>query len=228
VPLAGCFPLAPSLDHAGPMARTVEECTPIFEAMVPGFEHRTLGSLEEVEVGIAWTELAEPLVKAQVERAADRFPRRRVLDVPLAEGARTVFMREVADVHRELYAEQGDLYGAAKIELCLAVTDSEYEAGVRARVAYREAIDELFTRIDLLVTPTLPFVAPPAGQDERQLRGQLTKLTWPFNVTGAPALAVPCGQAEDGLPASVQLVGRRGEDALVLAAGALLELALKA
>jgi len=230
VPLAGCFPLAPSLDHAGPMARTVEECTRMLEAMVPGLERMTLGSLEEVEVGLAWTEHAEPLVKARVEEAAHRFPRRRALDVPLAEGTRTVFMREVADVHRELYAEQGDLYGAnvaAKIELCLAVTDSEYEAGLRARAEYREVIDDFFPGIDLLLTPTLPFVAPPAGQDERQLRGQLTLMTWPFNVTGLPVLALPCGPAEDGLPASVQLVGRPGDDARVLAAGALLELALK-
>jgi aspartyl-tRNA(Asn)/glutamyl-tRNA(Gln) amidotransferase subunit A len=231
VPLAGCFPLAPSLDHAGPMARTVEECTRMLEAMVPGFERMTLESLEEVEVGIAWTDRAEPLVKARVEEAAEHFPRRRALDVPLAEDARTVFMREVADVHRELYAEQGDLYGAnvaAKIELCLAVTGSEYEAGLRARADYREVIDNFFAGIDLLVTPTLPFVAPPSGQDERQLRGQLTLLTWPFNIAGLPALAVPCGPAEDGLPASVQLVGRRGDDALVLTAGTLLERALKA
>jgi aspartyl-tRNA(Asn)/glutamyl-tRNA(Gln) amidotransferase subunit A len=88
-------------------------------------------------------------------------------------------------------------------------------------------MDELFAGIDLLVTPTLSLVAPPAGQDERQLRGELTSLTWPFNVLGAPALALPCGAAEDGLPASVQLVGRPGDDALVLAAGTLLERALK-
>jgi len=86
---------------------------------------------------------------------------------------------------------------------------------------------ELFDEIDLLVTPTLPFVAPLAGQDERELRAKLTLLTWPFNVIGAPALALPCGLAEDGLPASVQIVGRPGEDSLVLSAGALLEEALK-
>ena len=141
-----------------------------------------------------------------------------------------MFMREVADVHRELYAENADLYGAnvaAKIEVCLAVTDSEYEAGLRARDAYREQMAELFDQVDLIVTPTLPFVAPRAGQDERELRGRLTLLTWPFNVLGAPALALPCGPAEDGLPASVQIAGPPGADALVLAAGALLENALK-
>ena len=231
VPLEGCFPLAPSLDHAGPMAHTVEACTTMLEALVPGFERTPLESLEDVEVGVAWTELAEPLVRAQVETAATVFPRARRIEVPLADDSRTVFMREVADVHRELYAENADLYGAnvaAKLDLCLAVTDAEYEAGLRARAAYRERLCELFDDVDLLLTPTLPFVAPPAGQDERELRSKLTLLTWPFNVLGAPALALPCGPAEDGLPASVQLVGRPGADALVLAAGALLEHTLKA
>jgi aspartyl-tRNA(Asn)/glutamyl-tRNA(Gln) amidotransferase subunit A len=230
VSLDGCFPLAPSLDHAGPMARSVEDCTVMMEALVSGFERSTLDSLEDVRVGIAWTDHAEPLVRAQVGEAATRFPDLRSVDAPLGEGARTVFMREVADVHRELYAEHADLYGAnvaAKLETCLAVTDTEYEAGLRARETHREQLAGLFDEIDLIVTPTLPFVAPVAGQDERELRGQLTLLTWPFNVAGAPALALPCGAAEDGLPASVQIVGSSGQDALVLAAAELLERALK-
>jgi aspartyl-tRNA(Asn)/glutamyl-tRNA(Gln) amidotransferase subunit A len=230
VSLEGCFPLAPSLDHAGPMARSVEACIEMMEVLVPSFERARLESLEEVDAAVAWTELAEPLVRARVEEAAARFPRLRRLALPLAEGARTVFMREVADVHRELYAEQADLYGAnvaAKIERCLAVTDSEYEAGVKARAEYREQMEELFADVDIVITPTLPFVPPPTGLDERELRGELTRLTWPFNVLGAPALALPCGRAEDGLPASIQLVGRPDADALVLAAGALLEQVLK-
>jgi Asp-tRNA(Asn)/Glu-tRNA(Gln) amidotransferase A subunit family amidase len=56
----------------------------------------------------------------------------------------------------------------------------------------------------------------------------MTRFTIPFNALGRPALALPCGPAEDDLPASVQLVGRKGADALVLAAGALLESALAA
>jgi aspartyl-tRNA(Asn)/glutamyl-tRNA(Gln) amidotransferase subunit A len=230
VPLDGCFPLAPSLDHAGPMARSVDACAAMTEALVPDFERSTLDSLEDVRVGVAWTDHADPLVRARVEEAAACFPDRRSVDPPLGEGARTVFMREVADVHRELYAEHSDLYGAnvaAKLETCLAVTDTEYEAGLRAREAHREQTAELFDEIDLILAPTLPFVAPPAGQDERGLRGQLTLLTWPFNVTGAPALALPYGPAEDDLPASVQIAGRPGADALVLAAAMLLERALK-
>src|SRR5437588_9089790 len=77
VPLEGCFPLAPSLDHGGPMARSVEECTAMLEALVPGFERRAVESLEEVQVAVAWTDRAEPLVRARVEEAAAAFPRRR-------------------------------------------------------------------------------------------------------------------------------------------------------
>jgi aspartyl-tRNA(Asn)/glutamyl-tRNA(Gln) amidotransferase subunit A len=230
LPLDGCFPLAPSLDHAGPMARSVEECAAMMDALVPGFERASLASLEDVPVGVAWTEHAEPLVRLRVEETAARFPDRRSVDPPLADGARTVFMREAADVHRELFAEHADLYSAnvaAKLETCFAVTEGEYEAGLRARETYRDQMSELFDEIDLIVTPTLPFVAPSAGQDERELRGKLTLLTWPFNVIGTPSLALPCGAAEDGLPASVQIAGRPGADALVLAAAGLLERVLK-
>ena len=198
--------------------------------LVPGFEPRTLESLEDVQVGIAWTEEAQPLVRARVEEAAAHFPRARPVELPLAEDSRSVFMREVADTHRELYAEYPELYSenvAAKIELCLQVTDPEYDAGVRARERYREQFAETMDGLDLLVTPTLPFVAPRAHQDERELRRQLTLLTWPLNVLGTPALAIPCGPAEDSLPASVQIAGRQGDDALVLGAGALLESLLK-
>jgi aspartyl-tRNA(Asn)/glutamyl-tRNA(Gln) amidotransferase subunit A len=230
VPLDGCFPLAPSLDHAGPMARSVEGCAAMMDALVPGFERASLASLEDVRAGVAWTEHAEPLVRLRLEETSARFPDRRSVDPPLADGARTVFMREAADVHRELFAEHADLYSAnvaAKLETCFAVTEGEYEAGLRAREAYRDQMSELFDEIDLIVTPTLPFVAPSAGQDERELRGKLTLLTWPFNVIGAPSLALPCGAAEDGLPASVQIAGRPGADALVLAAAGLLERVLK-
>jgi Asp-tRNA(Asn)/Glu-tRNA(Gln) amidotransferase A subunit family amidase len=68
-------------------------------------------------------------------------------------------------------------------------------------------------------------VAPPADSDELALRAAMIRFTFPFNALGWPALALPCGPAELGLPASAQLVSPTGDDALVLAAGELLELA---
>ena len=226
VPIEGWFPLAPSYDHAGPMARDVEGCEQMLQALVPGFEPTEV-DLGEVEVGVAWTELADPLVRARVEAAAELFPRRRRLELPLADGFYDAFSREVADVHRELFAEHADSYGEnirPKREWCLAVTDAEYE---RARwERYREQLAEATAGVDLVLTPTLLCVAPPAPADELALRDRLIKLTYPFNATGWPAAALPCGAAEDGLPASAQLAAPPGEDALVLGAAAALERAL--
>ncbi len=226
VPIEGCFPLAPSFDHAGPMARSVAECRVIMEALVPGFRQQRLEGLEEVEAGIAWLDGCEPLVRERVAEAAGRFPRRRHIDLPLPNGVGTAFMREVAEVHRELFAEESSRYGAnvrTKIEACLAVTDAEYEAALRARAEYRERIAEAAQDVDLLVTPTLAFVAPELPVDDLDVREAVIRLTFPFNVLGWPALALPCGAAEAGVPASVQLVGKAGADDLVLAAGELLE-----
>jgi aspartyl-tRNA(Asn)/glutamyl-tRNA(Gln) amidotransferase subunit A len=226
VSLEGCFPLAPSFDHAGPMARTVGGCVAMLRVLTEGFEPAGGLSLDDVEVGVAWTGHADALVKERVEAAASRFPRRREVEGPFPSGVSDVFMREVAEVHRELFAEHSDLYGedvASKIERCLAVTDAEYEAALRAREDYRALVAELLEGVDLLITPTLAFVAPPAGIGDLELRERLIRFTYPFNVLGWPVLALPCGPAEHGLPASLQLVGRPGADALVLSAGELLE-----
>jgi aspartyl-tRNA(Asn)/glutamyl-tRNA(Gln) amidotransferase subunit A len=227
VSLDGCFPLAPTFDHAGPMGRDVETCVGMMQALAPGFEPARLGSLEELEVGVAWLELAAPGVRARVEAVAQLFPRRRDVDFPfLPEGTRTVFMREAAESHRGLFPERADGYGEnlrIKLERCLRVTDAEAEGGRRELEEYRERAAEAVAGLDLLVTPTLAFVAPPAFDDDLDIRAAMIRFTYPFNALGWPALALPCGPAEDGLPASVQLVAPRGHDAHVLAAGELVE-----
>ena len=219
VPTEGCFPLAPSFDHVGPMARTVAECGMQLEVLAPSFRRASVDSLEDVAVGVAWLDGAEPLVAECVGTAAALFPRRREVDWPRPR-IDALFMREVADVHRELYAEQGELYGedvAVKIERCLAVSDTEAALAARARDEYRDQCADVLDGLDLLLTPTLVCVAPPIGIGDQALRGTLTRHTLPFNALGWPALVLPCGAAEDGLPASIQLVGRPGADALVLA-----------
>ena len=225
VPSAGCFPLAPSYDVVGPMASTVEGCEELLAALVPDYRAAALESLEELSVGVAWTEHADPLVRARVEEAAAHFPRRRHVEMPLAPGDRSLFMREAADVHRALFPGNEELYGdnvRGKIERCLVVGDAEAAASEREQDAYRERVAEALEGIDLLVTPTVPFVAPPADVDELEIRGRGTLFTYPANALGVPAVALPCGAAELGLPASVQLVGRAGDDARVLAAARLL------
>jgi Asp-tRNA(Asn)/Glu-tRNA(Gln) amidotransferase A subunit family amidase len=224
----GVFPLAPSFDHAGPMARDVAGCVAMMEALVPGFTVDEV-ELEALSAAVAWLERAEPLVQERVGEAAGLLPSRRI-DVPVAEAIVPLFMREVAGVHRELYAEDGELYGeniSPKIERCLAVSDAEVAAAAAEREAYRATMLGAIERFDVLLSPTLAFVAPPADIDEIATRGDFVRFTFPFNALGWPALALPCGAAEDGLPASVQIVGRPGADALVLGVAKVLERALK-
>ena len=109
----------------------------------------------------------------------------------------------------------------------LKITDAEADEGRRLRALYQERVAVLMEDVDLIVTPTIPWVAPPSGVGDLELRGRMLSLTFPWNAVGGPALALPCGAAEDGLLASVQLLGRPGEDALVLAAGRLLEAELQ-
>jgi aspartyl-tRNA(Asn)/glutamyl-tRNA(Gln) amidotransferase subunit A len=227
VPVEGCFPLAPSFDHVGPMARSVGECARMMPALAPDMDPVPEVSPGDVEVGVAWCAEAEPLVRSRVEEAAATFPHRREIALPaMPPGVADVRMRETAETHATLFADHRDLYGqdvAAKLDRCLEVTDAAYEAGLRTRERYRERFAELTRGIDIVLTPTEPIVAPAVGVGDLALRDRLTRFTYPFDAIGAPALAIPCGPAEDGLPASAQVAGHPGADALVLGVGVLLE-----
>jgi aspartyl-tRNA(Asn)/glutamyl-tRNA(Gln) amidotransferase subunit A len=198
VSLDGVFPLAPTFDHAGPMARTVADCARAMEALVPGFE---LPDVAGLHVASAWGVSEVPA---------------EAIDFPFPEDADRAFMREVADVHRDLFAEHADAYGSnvhTKIERCLAVADAEYEAANARRLEYRERCKGALDGFDLLLVPTLSIEPPPADVDELAVREAMIRFTFPFNCLGWPALSMPLGRA------SIQIVGRPGDDGLVLAAG---------
>jgi len=226
VPIEGTFPLAPSYDHVGPMAGDVETCEELMCVLAPGFEPDELHDLGRLRVGVAWLETCDPLVRERVEEVARLLPDATPAEFPLADPRDSrLFMREVADVHRGLFPDNEGSYGSnvrTKIERCLAVTDDEVSAARAAREEYRRNAEDALRGFDLLLTPTVGFVAPPDDVDELDIRERGVRFTYPFDSLGWPALALPCGSAEDGLAASCQLVGRRGDDARVLAAGKLL------
>ena len=221
IPADGVFPLAPSFDTVGPMARSVSACTAAMKALGAAGEQPG-----DVRIGLAWTAYADPLVRARVEEAAALLPDVEDVEFPLPGNVNPAFQVEAAEVHRELFAEHPDLYGdnvRRKVEAALAATESEIAASLAEREAYRERALEALDGFDVLLTPTMPMVAPPVGIGDLALRERMISLTRPFNALGWPALALPCGPAEDGLPASLHIAARPGEDALVLAVGEAIE-----
>jgi Asp-tRNA(Asn)/Glu-tRNA(Gln) amidotransferase A subunit family amidase len=229
VPVDGCFPLAPSFDHAGPMAQDVAACVRMMEALVPRFEPTEVEPADLV-VGVAWLEEADPLVRARVQEAAAKFPNRRelALGVPDREQWGAAFRREALESHAGLFPERAEDYGddvRDALEGATDLTEAEVGAARRLRERLRDEVPETLTGVDVLLTPTLPCVAPRYGEGNRMV---LTKLTALFNLIGWPALALPCGPAEDGLPASIQLAAPTGFDSLVLATAAALERELQA
>jgi aspartyl-tRNA(Asn)/glutamyl-tRNA(Gln) amidotransferase subunit A len=228
VSLHGCFPLAPSYDHAGPIARSTQGCADTMAALAPGWTPRHLADLADVTVAVAWIEHADEIVRASVQRTAGRLPRRRSLQFPFPEFSAAGFMSEVAGTHRELFAAHGDEYSPdvrAKVRSCLEVSRDDARAARDARERYRQQALDALDGVDLLLTPTLPILAPAVEAPDREIRESMTLMTHGFNALGWPAIALPCPSGES-VPASVQLVGRPGDDALVLAAAQLLELAV--
>jgi aspartyl-tRNA(Asn)/glutamyl-tRNA(Gln) amidotransferase subunit A len=226
VPVDGAFPLAPSFDHVGPIALDVAGCVALMGSLAPGVEVSELGA---ARVAFAWAEHCAPLVQARVREAAQLLSATAV-SFPTAQAVGPAFMREVGDVHQDLYAECPELYGdniREKIERCIAVDEAEYAAATAARQRLGAEAEEALAGFDLLLTPTLAFVAPASDVVETEVRADFVRFTFPFNALGWPALALPAGPVEDGLQASVQIAGRPGSDGLVLSAGLALEAALK-
>ena len=112
-------------------------------------------------------------------------------------------------------------------DLLFSPSAHDYLQGQRLRARLtREFIDAVFSRVDVLVTATIPEPAPAladakagASADVVARMGRFSRLTRPFNTLGLPALSIPCGASADGRPLAMQLVGRPFEEATLLRLG---------
>jgi aspartyl-tRNA(Asn)/glutamyl-tRNA(Gln) amidotransferase subunit A len=135
---------------------------------------------------------------------------------------------EASANHGQLLRTRGRELGLdvrRRLEIGEFITATQY---VRAQQARRRLVRELadvFRQVDLLVMPSLPVGAPPIGAETVTIQGvrkriqpTLTRFTSPFNLTGLPAISVPCGSDVDGLPVGLQMVGRPFDEATLLRA----------
>ena len=245
IPLNGAFPLGWSLDHAGPLARTVDDAGVLFDVLSGGDAGRKSrrAATRGLRVGVlqgSIVERVQPAVSRQVDAAAAALRRRglRVRLVAIPEMQWTVATQlvtlraEASALHARWIRARPRAYGTdvrTRLQLGSLVAGADYVLAQRMRTWIRTAMSHVFHDIDVLLLPSTPIAAPLVGErtvrgrsGEEPVDGALVRLTAPFNLTGLPALSVPLG-ATAGLPIGVQVVGQWNDEARVLAVGRLIE-----
>ena len=238
----GVIPLSPSLDHVGPMARTVEDVRALFKVMrrsnrdyraMQAQGHRA--DLAGVRVGVPrafFSDGTDPGVMAVFEGtlSALREAGAHVRDVELgttyadaSSVANLIVLFEAAAFHHARLVVCPERFGREFRQLLRAgalVPAPVYISARRAQAAIANDVDRALADVDVLATPTSgavagPLPARPPRLNTRIREPSLPSFTWVMNLHGGPAISVPCGLA-DGLPVGLQLCGRAGADGLVL------------
>src|SRR5262249_38695727 len=118
----------------------------------------------------------------------------------------------------------------SRLEMGKEISASDYVQAQRERAALRAEVNDLLRHFDALILPTLPIPAPVLGAStariagiDEPLRPIMLRMTQPFNLTGHPAISLPCGETTDGLPCGFQLVGRAQKTRELLAIAAACE-----
>ncbi|MFD1678081.1 amidase [Alicyclobacillus fodiniaquatilis] len=241
----GIFPLAWSLDHAGPITRSVKDAALGLQAMagydpkdestvdlpVPDYAAALQGGVKGLRIGIPKQYYFEA-VDVEVEQAV-----RAAIDVLCELGAETVevslpmmkyapgaewaiCLSETAAIHDDWIRVRPDDYAPdvrLMIEAGKHIPAASYLQAQRVRHLIHQDFMAAFSQVDVLVTPTLPHVAPRIGYQDEALN--IARFTFPTDVTGMPSLSLPCGFSTDGLPIGLQLIGRPFAEATVLCAG---------
>lgn len=242
---AGVIPLSWSLDHAGPMARTVIDTALLLQALagpdprdpsaaqqaVPDYLTELRGDLRGLRLGVPRTyyfEAGDAEVLAAVRQAIHRLQGLGAtvydIDLPFSRYASSaswsIAYTESFAFHRHNFFTRAQDYTPAflhKITGAALLTAEERLTAQRVRQLVTAEFLAALRTVDMIITPTTAYPAHPIGASSPQ--SDMHSLTRPVSLTGLPALAVPCGFSSSGLPISMQLVGRAWEEATLLRAG---------
>jgi aspartyl-tRNA(Asn)/glutamyl-tRNA(Gln) amidotransferase subunit A len=243
---AGVLSLSWTLDHTGPMARTVQDCAyllqgfaghdpadpassraPVHDYLAPigrdvrglkiGVPRNYFFDGVDPEVGRAFEDALETLRTLGAEVCDVQIP-----SMAGAPSFLLILMAEAFAYHERDLREHPELYGEVLRERILAgalVTASEYMQAQRIRAEICRETAEVLKNVDVLATPTALKPATPFAQAQNPDFGFPRSNMPPFNLTGSPTLALPCGFSSSGLPLSFQLAGRAFEEGMVLRVG---------
>ncbi len=254
VSIYGVVPVAWSLDHVGPMTRTVKDNALLLAGMA-GYDSRDPTSAEQpvpdfcadLEAGASGLRIGVERdyffydglideIRTSVEGVIAEYREggAEIVEVSIPELAITqdalftIVLCEGSSYHRKLIREHGDKYDPATrtlIQLGELVPATHYLAAQQARRVYRDAIKRAFAdqRLDAMLWPTMPMTTAPLdklnapradGYPDTPV-GSMCHHTFNANLAGLPALSVPCGITEAGLPFGFQLTGHAFDEAMV-------------
>jgi amidase len=251
----GVFPLGESLDHIGPMTRSVrdaalmlgaiagadpndptsiaapvEDYTAVLDRGVKGVR---IG-LDESYVSAADSEVATAVVEAArvLERLGAEIVKAKLPDSrPAAESWMTICVPETAAAHESTYPSRATDYGPgfrSFLELASSIRGQDYAKAHMIREGFANRFQEIFANVDVIACPSTPSAGFPADAlppDAKSLMGPnpLLRFTVPFNLSRNPTLSIPAGAAKSAAPPSLQLVGPRLGEAIILQVGEALE-----
>lgn len=232
--LEGIFPLSPSLDHAGPMARSSEDILVVMDALVPGFLSAKLRNNHKKIIGILPADKISDVnvsVASIYKEALEQVKKLgwNVQEIELKyfdfteEVVMNVLLPEAALIH-EKWLSRKDEYAPLtykQIEAGLTHRSLDYLKAKKELMKAREDVDRVLEEVDLLLMPTVPYPAPeedPALEEDNEM-----KFTGLFNVSGHPAMTIHAGFTKSKLPVGLQLVGRRFGDKEMIEAAIKLE-----
>ena len=243
---AGVLTLSWTLDHTGPMARTVEDCAYLLQAMaghdpadpassrapVDDYLAPLARDIRGVRIGVPrayFFEGIDPEIERAFEEALETLRRLgaevRDVQIPSLHATHSfllILMAEAFAYHERDIREHPELYGDVLRERILTgalVTAAEYTQAQRIRAQICRETANVLRDVDVLVTPTTLKPATPFTLAQDPEFGFPKSNMPPFNVTGLPTLALPCGFSSSGLPLSLQLSGRPFEEGTVLRVG---------
>ncbi|MBI1876145.1 MAG: amidase [Acidobacteria bacterium] len=236
---AGVVPLSWTLDNVGPLARSVTDAWILYEAMrgTPGRDIQPLDAppLHGVRLGVLGGYFVDFLEEGVRERFGEAVEALRAagasithVQIPHAPLIPAIYLHlvlaDAAAYHAEMLDAAFDQYTRAvalRISMGRYILAEDYARARRGRAILRAHVDDCLERCSALLLPTLPITAPKIGATvvelgpkKDTLRNVMLRLTQPFNLTGHPAISLPCGGAVPPgggapLPVGLQIVGRR-------------------
>ncbi|MGW2857790.1 amidase, partial [Streptomyces sp. NPDC001215] len=235
-----------SLDHVGPITRTVADVAPVLAALTgdapaPGRQGGERADLAGLRVGVPhnyYFDHVDPEVEASVRRAIGRLKELGAqlvgVDIPMTRYVQAtqwgLMVPEATAYHEGTLRSAPELYQEdvrTLLEAGELLPAGDYLRARRAQALMREEWGRLLERVDVIAAPTVPMTAVAAGQETvtwpdgtlEAVSDAYVRLSAPANITGVPALTLPVGHDAAGLPIGMQLLGRPLGEHTLLRAG---------